>query len=73
MESENVGVCKRSGSSRLDSPLHQRFFYGLSLQLVDTEKMLVPSLEIFNYLVAQIYFKRKNGCSGYTLLIRIHA
>ena len=38
MESENVGVCKRSGSSRLDSPLHQRFFYGLSLQLVDTEK-----------------------------------
>ena len=52
MESENVGVCKLSSSSHLDDLVHQRFFYDLSLQLVDSQKLLNP-LELFNYLVTQ--------------------
>ena len=53
MESENVGVCKLSSSSHLDDLVHQRFFYDLSLQLVDSQKLLNPLLELFNYLVTQ--------------------
>ena len=54
MESENVGVCKLSSSSHLDDLVHQRFFYDLSLQLVDSQKLLNPLLELSNCPVTQI-------------------
>ena len=71
MESEYMGVCKHSSSSRLDDLVHQRFFYDLSLQLINSWRLLNPLLELYNYLVTN-YSNCRYGYSGYASRIRMH-